>query len=372
MSHRVFHIIHNLERAGAQAHLVNLARERAPGIERQSIFAWKSGGAFEKELNECGVEIYFGEGKSGSLLRVRRRLFEALEVERPSLIHAHMSDSAFWAAMAGKRAKAPYFVTFQDGTRLVPEMAPPKKWLRMWLLRRAVAGATSVLAVTESLKEMLLRDLKSSADHTFFVPNCVSLPMIEEDGGRSSAGAAEEERPFNILLLGRYVDIKGQSQLIDAMPAILKTLPRAEAFLVGGGPMEDVLKERAVARGVERSVHITGPTTDPQKHFRSADVYVSTSHYEGTSLALLEAMSWRLPIVVSDVPGNRDVIRNGETGLLYALDDTDALARQILRLARDEDESRRLAIQAREAVAREFGARAILRRHMEIYGATAV
>ena len=101
------------------------------------------------------------------------------------------------------------------------------------------------------------------------------------------------------------------------------------------------------------------------------DLYVTASAKEGLPLALLEAMGAGLAVVATDVPGHRDVVRDGETGLLVPAGDVKALAAAIATLIDDPDRRRRMGQAGRERVRKEFGIRPMVERTAEIYRAAA-
>ena len=123
--------------------------------------------------------------------------------------------------------------------------------------------------------------------------------------------------------------------------------------LVGDGPLADELKEQASKLGVEDSVDWVGHVSDPFPLLRGAKLFVMTSRFEGTPNALLEAMACGLPAVVSDAsPGPCELIGTDESraGLIVPVEDANATADAILRLARDDTLRRRFGLAARERV----------------------
>src|SRR5262249_43128352 len=126
--------------------------------------------------------------------------------------------------------------------------------------------------------------------------------------------------------------------------------PGARIVLVGDGPRTEAWKALARELGVEDAVSFPGRVEKAAPFLEAADVYVAPSHFEGISLALLEAMAWRLPVVVSDVPGNRDTVVDGVTGVLYPLNDVEKLVGAISSLREDPSRARRLAESGRRAV----------------------
>jgi glycosyltransferase involved in cell wall biosynthesis len=160
--------------------------------------------------------------------------------------------------------------------------------------------------------------------------------------------------------IGSFYGYEGLSLLLNAMPRILSANPRVRLLLVGGGPQASVLKERAVALGVEDKVVFTGrvPHHDVQRYYDIVDVLV----YPRLSMRLtdlvtplkpLEAMAQGRLLVASDVGGHRELIADGVTGVLFKAGDPEALAGKVLTLLDDPSCWPRLRAAARRFVETE-------------------
>jgi glycosyltransferase involved in cell wall biosynthesis len=127
-------------------------------------------------------------------------------------------------------------------------------------------------------------------------------------------------------------------------------MPRRETavlLIVGDGPLRGELEREAAACGLGRSVRFVGSQPDVTSFYLGADVFVLPSLTEGLSNALLEAMAAGLPVVASDVRGNREVVEDGVSGFLVDWADADAAARRVARLLEDAVLRRRLGTAAR-------------------------
>jgi glycosyltransferase involved in cell wall biosynthesis len=316
----------------------------------------------------AGAEVLTINDAPGSLAEVWSGLTELVAREKPDVVHAHMSESAILAAALNWRIGIPFVQTHQDGTRLVPDMPIIKTFLRRRALRLSAARAAAHIAVIPQLLDLIQAELSVPVAKCHYVPNSVMLQppaVIEQAVAARRAGAARGE--FRILALGRYVPLKGFAQLVAAAPALVAQFPGLRIDIVGSGPLEGELKAQAEALGVGVQVAIAGPTDKPGDYLRAAHVYVSTSEYEGMSLALLEAMAWRLPIVVSQVPGNRDMIADGQTGLHYPFGDVPALAVAIGGLLRSAETADMLAAEALNDAINQYSAEASLAQHAKLY-----
>jgi glycosyltransferase involved in cell wall biosynthesis len=186
-----------------------------------------------------------------------------------------------------------------------------------------------------------------------FLPNPL---LATADGERARL------RGPTVVTVGRLVPQKGLDALLRAWAKAAPALPGWDLAILGDGPLSGELKAMATALGVGASVDFLGHVPDPFPILRSADLFVLTSRFEGTPNALLEAMVCGLPAIVSDAsPGPRELIGSGENpaGLVVAVENADAAAEAIVRLATDEGLRRRFGRAAQERVAPYAADRAI-------------
>jgi glycosyltransferase involved in cell wall biosynthesis len=142
--------------------------------------------------------------------------------------------------------------------------------------------------------------------------------------------------------IGSFYHYEGLDLLIRAVPAIRERLPEAAVLLVGGGPEDARLRALAAELGVEDAVRFTGrvPHGEVQAYYDLVDLLVYPRRRMRltelvTPLKPLEAMAERRLVVASDVGGHRELIRDNETGYLFAADDPAALAARVVEAAGD-------------------------------------
>ena len=140
------------------------------------------------------------------------------------------------------------------------------------------------------------------------------------------------------LNVGRYVPAKAQHDLLAAMSRVVREYPDAHLFVVGWGELEDALTAAVDDRDLGANVTLTGrvPHADIHEYYALADVFVTSSTTEGLGIAGLEAMASALPVVATDVPGLREIVVEGTTGLLAPPNAPDRLADAMIRAARSE------------------------------------
>ena len=194
-------------------------------------------------------------------------------------------------------------------------------------LRRAWYGQADI--VTANTREALItmRDYVDS-DKLAYVPNPVIVGKLEP---RVLSFKTPSRR---ILIVARLHYQKAHDVLIRAFQKFLREYSNWRLAIVGRGERERELKSLAVSCGVSDNIEWYGQVENPNDFYRAADIFVLPSRYEGMSNALAEAMSHRLPPVVSDAsPGSLDLVEHETTGLVVGVEDSDALCAALMRLA---------------------------------------
>jgi len=199
-------------------------------------------------------------------------------------------------------------------------------------------------------------------DHITLIPNGVDIEEFPVGGERDAALSASLGLDGKVVLgfLGSFYAYEGLDLLLSALPAIRDHQPNIVALLVGGGPSEDALKKQVRTLGLEEAVCFIGrvPHHLVQNYYDLVDIFVYPRHRMRltetvTPLKPLEAMARGGIVLASDVGGHRELVSNGETGILFRADDADDLTRSVLRLVADQNQWRDMRVRARHFVETE-------------------
>lgn len=288
-------------------------------------------------------------------------LRRVLRQARPDVFHAHMSSpvAAKWglsaAVLAGVRA---VLGTVQVISHYVPDRSTR---LQLRLLARQV---DRYLAVSREIAAGLVADYGWPAAKIEVVHNAVE---VERFGAAASPRLREElgasGRPL-VLTTARLSDQKGLPVLLEAAAEV----PDAVFALAGDGPERPRLEELAERLGVAGRVRFLGRREDVPELLAACDVFALPSLYEGTSLAVLEAMAAGRAVVSSAIGGTEELIEDGCSGLLVPPGEAGALAGALRRLLGDPGLREWLAAHARERVERDFTRAGMAARVSAVYG----
>jgi glycosyltransferase involved in cell wall biosynthesis len=277
-------------------------------------------------------------------LRMRR--------DRPDVFHAHLSWplAAKYALVSAVLARIPAIVAT---VQLFPEFQLDRSNYVQGRLLAARVGR--YVAVSEDIATKLAGRLGVPPAKIRLIQNGAALDRTPApfDAALRNLLSGGSERPV-VFTAARLASQKGLDVLLQAASGV----PGARFVIAGAGPERARLESDAKALGVAERVLLLGHRSDVAALLAASDVFVLPSLYEGTSLALLEAMAAGKPVVASDIGGTNELIQNGTSGLLVPPGDADRLALAVRRVLADPDLGQRLGTAARLRARTEFSVEA--------------
>ena len=239
------------------------------------------------------------------------------------------------------------------------------------LADRVLAPFTDrAIAVSGSTRDFLIRERHVPANKVTLIWNGAPLdefaPAPAATVRRARAELGIPEGAVVIGTVGRLSEQKAHHVLLDAAARVLPARTRAWVLIAGDGDRMPALRAQAAALGIGPRVVFAGHRADVPAILGAIDVFCISSDYEGTPLALFEAMASGKAIVSTAVDGCREVLEDGNTGLLVPPRDPDALAAALARVADDAELRARLSRMARDA-SRRYDIGECVRRMEDLY-----
>ena len=372
--------------------LALLTEQRRMGWETLHVTSPKHGATVPEETVEGwhfyrtvvpgGPGVVPGLGEMTLMRKLEKRIQELVLKQRPHLIHAHSPVlNALPALRVAKRQRIPavYEVRAFWEDAAVDHGTTTEGSLRYRLTRRmetaALKEAAHVFTICEGLRgDIVGRGIPGSK--VTVIPNAVDIDAFGPGGTPDEALKARLGLAGATVVgfIGSFYAYEGLDLLLDALPRLLQRRPDARALLVGGGPQEALLKERAVSLGIADKVVFTGrvPHEQVQRYYDLVDVLAYPRHSMRltdlvTPLKPLEAMAQGRLFVASDVGGHKELIRNRETGWLFPAGSAEALADALDDLLARRDQWPALRAAGREFVERERNWAVSAARYQPVY-----
>lgn len=215
-----------------------------------------------------------------------------------------------------------------------------------------------VAAISESVQEHLLHDLKVNEKDIVLIHSGIDTDRFQINKcniNRSAKGKYSLPGGGPVIgTIGRLSEEKGHIYLVEAMKHVLGGVPGAKLLIIGEGRMKEKLVGLVKKLGIEQDVFFVSEASDTKEVLLGLDVFVMPSLKEGLGLALMEAMACGLPVVGTAVGGIKNLIQDGNNGLLVKPADPVELAEAILRLLRDPSKSAALGNNAGNFIKENF------------------
>jgi len=247
------------------------------------------------------------------------------------VVHGHSSKGGALARLSavglpGIRVYTPHaFYTLSPGLSGVPRVV-------YGTAERALASLCSTVVCSSMAEKRHAETLGIAGEQLAVIPNGIEPPVLAAPA-RDQFGFPDDET-FIVGFVGRLEYQKAPDILLKAIARAAEADSRVRAVMIGDGGMESSLKELAARLGIADRVAWLGRQPS-DRYLASFDILAMPSRYEGFSLMPLEAMHAHLPIICTPVGGIEETVSHGVTGLIVPIDDSEALARTILALARD-------------------------------------
>mgnify|MGYP000492378392 CR=1 FL=1 len=284
---------------------------------------------------------------------LRDRILEAIEIEKPDVIHAHSPALNGLAALkAAKIAGLPvvYEIRAFWEDAAVDHGTCKEGDLRYRLTRKmenfVVKRANAVTTICEGLRSDLV-GRGVPANKITVIPNAVNIEQFNLIQQKDAELAEKLKITDKVVIgfLGSFYGYEGLEQTVAAMPQIIQAIPNAVFLLVGGGPQEQNLKQQITQLGLQDKVIMPGrvPHADVSGYYSLVDLLIYPRKPMRltelvTPLKPLEAMAQGKLVLASDVGGHRELISNGQNGWLFESGNVQALADKAIQiLANSQD-----------------------------------
>lgn len=278
---------------------------------------------------------------------------------RLDVLHSHEFGFAVCGSLAARLAGCRHVITMHGGSYATQRLR------RRLALRVAAALSSCTVAVSDSLRETLEESLRLRKQSIVVVHNGVA--GVSSEGARIRDQLGLGAGDVLALAVGNLFEVKGHDVLIEAVSKLPRFDGRLVVAIAGRGHLEMKLRSLAESLGIASQIHLLGFRADVSNLLDGADIFVMPSLSEGLPMAMIEAMLAGKAIVASDAGGIRELLDNGNVGLMVPPSDSAALAERLIELATDAGLRERLGTAARARALKHFTAAAMADRYLSLY-----
>jgi glycosyltransferase involved in cell wall biosynthesis len=223
-----------------------------------------------------------------------------------------------------------------------------KNTFRVFIAKKIIPAAAGYRVVSERIKSSLTERLGISDSKITVLPITVDAERIRSAAVVTNLHTKYYKAGFIILMASRFTVEKNIGMAVRAMRAVADKNPEAMLVLVGSGPKDREVLSLIKKFHLERNVMIEGWTNDMISYYKTADLFLMTSNYEGGARAPSEALAAGLPVVMTDVAPANEFVRDGANGYVVPVGDADLLAERISALIQDKNKRQVFTVEAKK------------------------
>jgi glycosyltransferase involved in cell wall biosynthesis len=349
----VVHCVFSVAIGGQEMVILSLASRADRSRFAPRVLCLHSAGELAPRFEAAGVPVDvltapIGAGSMQALSAVRRYLHQ----HRPAILHTHNPSPHQYGALARPGSGVPVLVHTKHGRN--------QTLTGRGLLLERLAGRMTDAVVGVS------RDAAEVAHDIERIP-WERIRIIHNGIDPGPIATAHPGTGWRAVHVARLNHVKDQATLLRAARLVLDANPAFRLDIVGDGELRGKLEQLAADLALGDAVTFHGFRRDVRPFLDAADVFVLSSTSEGIAITLLEAMAAGLPVVATDVGGNREVIEAGATGLLVPARSPVALSNAIIDVLADPGRAATMGAGGSERVRRSFSLDAMLRAYDDLY-----
>lgn len=309
---------------------------------------------YEKFVGKFTVIIPRSKNKTIGLFKILFSAGKILKKEKYDLIT--VQDAYYLAFLGWALARM-----FGIGLNLQIHGFEKYRSIRRLLTKFVIPRADSIRVVSQRLKKQLIEEFGVKEEKITVVP--IYVPVASSQ----SSVVRQKKDKFVFLTVGRLVPVKNIGMQIEAIKElkVKSEKLKVELWIVGEGPERKNLEFRIKNLRLQDRVKFFGWQEDVGKFYEQANAFLLTSYAEGWPLVIVEAASFGLPIIMTDVGSAGELIRDGESGIVIPVGDKEKLAEAMIKIIEDGGLRKGLGEGARQAVSRLPSKEEILRLYKE-------
>jgi glycosyltransferase involved in cell wall biosynthesis len=339
--------------AGAEVLVAETVR-RLQGQVVPTVLCLDRIGPLGERLRGEGVEVFCLDRRSGRDWRLAWRMARILRDRGVEVIHAHQYTPFFYAALARVLLRGgPRLILTEHGRHYPDTVSSVRRSFNRLVLSRLASAVNACCAFSA---EALSHVDGFAPGRVEVIDNGIESsryqPADDKAALRQRLGLDPNRR--YVVCVARFHPVKDHATLLNAFARVAASQPDVDLLLIGDGELRAELQSLSKSLGLSNRILFFGVRQDVPELLRAADVFALNSVSEAASLTLMEAMATGLPVVVTAVGGNPEIVRDGTDGLLVPRGDSGATAEALLRLLGDPERSAAMGAAGRSRVLKRY------------------
>ena len=361
---RVMHIIATLDRAGTEQQMVHLCRRMKRNEFVPAVCCLTHAGPLLADLESADIPVHILHKRGRWDLRVIPRAIRVIKEHQPHIVHTWLPTANTLGRAAALAAQVPVLIASERAADIW------KGPLRRFADRILAARTLRIITNSDAVRRFLANRIGLSHAKISVIPNGLDLAEFDAAAALHPESATPDTAGELIIgTVGRLEPQKGMKYLIDAFAQLPHHRHPAQLWIIGSGPDERMLRNRAQLAGVLERVKFLGQRSDVPALLSHFDLFVLPSLWEGLPNAVLEAMAASRAVVATAVHGTVEAVEQEKTGFLVPAGDPDALAGAMEKLLGDPNLRQAFGTAGRHKVAAEFSMERMVSETQAVYRA---
>jgi glycosyltransferase involved in cell wall biosynthesis len=363
---KILQIIADSSLSGAPVTILNFARQLDKNKFEMTVVCPR--GPFSSIIKEViGVQVINVQMRSKWDVKAIRQIHDLINSISPDIVDCHGVRAGLLVRLASinlKKPAAKIIYTEHLWTKEYKLKNPISHWLQIMMLKYLDVLTYRTIAVSKAVGNFLIENKITRPEKLVVLYSGLQIPKYSPKEKLNSSTKT-------IGFVGSLTERKGLQYLLQAIPKVISHFPahKIKLIIIGDGPEKAILNSLAHQLKIEGDIYFTGSIKNVSDFYPTFDLYIQPSLDEAFGFAVLEAMSYGLPVITSNVGGLPEILniknennifeKNGsvitDCGILVNSGDSSALSTMIIKCLKDDDLTRKLSLAARLR-AEEFSA----------------
>jgi len=362
---RVAYVIKSMVIGGSQTHLTQVLRLLDRTRFDPALYCLTKEGVLLEQVEAMGVPVITpSAGASFKGVGLAERiagLTTALRRWRPEIVHNYLLRANLVGSISARLARVPVVLCSKRGCH-------DRRGFELVSAKIGNYLADCVPVNAEAVRDFVHDNEGCPREKMVVIPSGIDTarfrPLAPADF-KARLGLPPDRTVVGVVTRMRVR--KGVEEFIRAIGSVRAQRPDVHAVIVGEVEMDDALQGIVRDLRLEDALTLLGRRSDMPEVYAAMDVFVLSSHDEGMSNAILEAMALEKPVVATDVGGTGEVVLHGQTGLLVPAKDPPALAAAIADILDQPERARAMGVLGRRVVEERFSAQSMVRQMEQLY-----
>lgn len=331
----------------------------------------QEGGALVEEVKKNQIKYFPVTFKKRRERKTVREIAAILKDQRIDILHTHGGVAGLYARRAACKSKTPVIIHTLHGIHYLHYRNPLLKFLCI-LLERYFSRCTDALVfVSDGDRNKGQKYRLASEEKMIVVKNGIDFSKYQKLEVNNKVNKIRElnlesSRPI-VGTVARLHRQKGLVYLLKAANKISQVFPEVKILIIGEGPSRKKLEKQVNRLGLEKWVKLMGERSDVPELLSLFDVFILPSLWEGLPYALIEAAALEKPVVATCVDGIKEIVKDGETGILVPSKESEILAQKVISILQDREYASRLGEKLKQYIAPQYNLSRMIEEYQNLY-----